>query len=199
MTNELSWFMQWDRGVFGMINQMFTSSFFDAIMPALSNQMLWLVPMGIAWLIFMIRTNRRGRIIALACFLVVAATDQISSSLIKPAVQRVRPCNVIPLTHYYVEDDGKWIYTDKFGLTTYKSSYSFPSSHAANIAGQAVFWSYFYPQLSPVFIAASLAVGYSRVYLGYHYPTDVAAGYLIGIFIAIFFAWPLRSWVLPDE
>lgn len=199
MTAELSWFEEWDRALFGMVNQMFTSSVFDAIMPALSDPTFWMIPLGIVWLVFAIRTKRRGRIVALCCFLVVAATDQIAASLIKPAVQRVRPCNVIAQTHYYDADNERWIYTDKFAMTTYKSSFSFPSNHAANIAGQAVYWSYFYPQISPVLFASAIVVGYSRVYLGYHYPSDVAAGYLLGILIALMIAWPLRVWVLPDE
>ncbi|MCB1059318.1 MAG: phosphatase PAP2 family protein [Calditrichaeota bacterium] len=199
MGAELSWFEHWDRGVFGMVNQMFTSSFFDAIMPMLSDRTLWLVPLGLIWIVFFFRTSRRGRIVALCCFVVVAATDQLSSAVIKPTVKRIRPCNVIAQTHYYDEDRDLWIYTDKFAMTTYKSSYSFPSSHAANMAGQAIYWSYFYPQISPVLIAGALAVGYSRVYLGYHYPSDVAAGYLIGILVALLVAWPLRVWVLPDE
>ncbi|MBL0061426.1 MAG: phosphatase PAP2 family protein [bacterium] len=62
-----------------------------------------------------------------------------------------------------------------------------------------MYWSYFYPQISPVLIASALVVGYSRIYLGYHYPSDVAAGYMLGIFIALIVAWPLRVWVLPDE
>ncbi|MBK6766363.1 MAG: phosphatase PAP2 family protein [bacterium] len=199
MTAQLTWFKKWNQSVFNMVNQVFTSSFFDAMMPVLSDRMFWIIPLSVAWIVFVIRAGKRGRIVALCCFIVVAATDQIASTVVKPMVQRVRPCNVIPQTHYYDEDRGNWIYTDKYAMTTYKSSFSFPSSHAANIAGQAVYWSYFYPQASPVLIVAALAVGYSRIYLGYHYPSDVGAGYLIGVFIALVIAWPLRVWVLPDE
>ena len=155
MTSELSWLDSWDRGVFGMVNQVFTSSFFDAIMPSLSDPRMWMIPLGLLWIVFFFRTSRKGRIVALCCFIVVAATDQLAATVIKPAVARVRPCNVIPQTHYYDADADKWIYTDKFAMTTYKSSYSFPSNHAANMAGQAVYWSYFYPQVSPVLIAAA--------------------------------------------
>jgi undecaprenyl-diphosphatase len=197
VTSDISWFVSMDRSLFEFFNKTMTSRFFDIIMPVISDLLLWVIPAAIIWLIFIFRTNRRGKLIALCCFLVVAATDQLSSSLIKQYVQRVRPCNVIPQTHYYADDH--WITTDKFGMTTYKTSYSFPSSHAANIGGQAVYWSYFYPQISPALIVVALAVGYSRVYLGYHYPSDVFAGFLLGIIVALLIAHLLRAWVLPEE
>jgi undecaprenyl-diphosphatase len=195
--HELSWIAAWDRSVFELINIEFSSSFFDLFMPTLSNFQFWAIPMGLVWLVYFFKTNKNGKMIALCCFLVVAATDQIASTVIKPIVQRERPCNVVPACRYY--DGDKMITTDKFGMTEYKSSYSFPSNHAANIAGQAVYWSYFYPQASPVFIVIALGVGYSRIYMGQHYPLDVAAGYLLGIIVALGIAFPLRIWVLQDE
>lgn len=197
MGGELSGFMAWDRSVFEVINKTFTSGFFDVLFPLASNLTFWLLPLGLFWLVFFVRTNRRGRLIALSCFLVVAGTDQLSNNMIKPAVQRERPCNVEPAVHYY--NGNAWIVTDKFGMTTYKPSYSFPSNHAANIAGQAVYWSYFYPQMTPVMVFVALMVGYSRIYLGVHYPADVLGGYLVGVFVAVLIAYVLKRWLLPDQ
>ncbi|MBI5058362.1 phosphatase PAP2 family protein [candidate division KSB1 bacterium] len=197
MNGEVSGFLQWDRSTFEALNQWFSGSFFDALMPLLSDFYIWAIPVAIVWLWFFVRADRRGRIIALCAFLVIAATDQLAASVIKPYVQRQRPCNVIPATRLYL--DGNWQTTDKFGLTTYKTSYSFPSNHAANIAGQAMYWSYFYPHLTPVFMFAAAVVGWSRIYMGLHYPSDVLVGYLLGAIIALIFAYPLRVWVLPDE
>ena len=136
MTGELSWFTAWDQGVFYAINSIFSSSFFDWLMPVISNWSLWQIPVAIGWLVYMLRGKKRARLIGVFAIMLIAFTDQISSSVVKPFVERERPCNVVPSVHYH--QDGQWIITDKFGLTTYKSSYSFPSSHAANIAGQAV-------------------------------------------------------------
>lgn len=194
---ELSWFTGADRSIFELLNKTFTSSLFDAIMPVISDVAIWAIPLGIAWVVFFIFTDRRGRTIALCCFLVMAATDQLSSHVIKPFVQRPRPCNVVPETRLY--KDGHWVVTDKFALTTYVDSYSFPSSHAANLAGQAMYWSYFYPQISPLLVAAAVLVGFSRVYLGMHWPFDVLFGYLLGLIVALLVAHPLRAWVIPKD
>jgi len=47
----------------------------------------------------------------------------------------------------------------------------------------AAFFSYNYRRLMlPCFITAAL-VGYSRIYLGVHYPTDVMAGFVWGMLV----------------
>jgi len=62
-----------------------------------------------------------------------------------------------------------------------------------------MFWGYFYPQISPVLVACAAVVGFSRIYIGWHWPLDVLAGYLLGIVVALLIAYPLRVWVLPDD
>jgi membrane-associated phospholipid phosphatase len=60
-------------------------------------------------------------------------------------------------------------------------STSFPSGHAAAAFGFATAASAELPELAPVLVPLALAVGYSRVHTGVHYPSDVAAGAAIGI------------------
>jgi undecaprenyl-diphosphatase len=72
---------------------------------------------------------------------------------------------------------------------------SFPSSHAADAFCLAAFLGHFYPRLrAPLFCLASLTA-YSRIYCGFHYPSDVVAGALLGSGLgwgfAVLFA-PLR-------
>jgi len=66
-------------------------------------------------------------------------------------------------------------------------TWSFPSGHSAAAFGGAWLLGQKFPRLrGPMYAIASL-VAFSRIYLGDHYPGDVASGSLLGLLLARFF------------
>jgi undecaprenyl-diphosphatase len=61
---------------------------------------------------------------------------------------------------------------------------SYPSGHARETAMYATITSYYIPKLKWVMIGLVLFVGWSRIYVGAHYPSDVIAGIIIGALTA---------------
>lgn len=161
--------MSLDVSLFRLINITWG---WDALAPAmrvLSGLVYWLpllVPL-VLWMLF--RDGRRGRTTVLLLLLLIPATDQISSHLMKPLVARPRPCRA----EAGIE-----------GVRTHGARCSrrgsFPSSHAANTAAAAALLAFRYRRAGVPAALISLLVGYSRVYLGVHYPSDVAGGWLLG-------------------
>jgi len=73
--------------------------------------------------------------------------------------------------------------TDVHLVPVYRpGEYSFPSGHTSSAFSAVTSLSRVYPKwyvIAPSFLWAS-AVGYSRMYLGVHYPTDVTSGAVLG-------------------
>lgn len=63
-------------------------------------------------------------------------------------------------------------------------TYSFPSGHSAAAFAGAWLLSLTFPGKTPLWYLIAAIVGFSRIYLGAHYPSDVATGAVIGTAVA---------------
>ncbi|GAB4368910.1 MAG: phosphatase PAP2 family protein [Calditrichia bacterium] len=161
----MSFLISLDIKLFYFFNNSIANSVFDVIMPVITDLDNWLIPIAIFWFYLIIKGGKRGRIVAILIIPVIILTDQTSSAILKPWIGRIRPCYELDHVRMLVGCGGKL---------------SFPSSHATNMAGFAVLFSLFYSRQWYIYWSLAVLIGFSRVYVGKHYPLDVLGGFVIG-------------------
>lgn len=132
------------------------------------------IPLYVVLFIVVMRNNETMMQIGLvvgAALLCILFADGFSDGIIKPLAERWRPSND-PLVKYSVR------VVDNLRM----KDYSFCSAHAANTMSIAVFFSLLVRSrmLTITMIVWSLVNCWTRLYLGVHYPLDIATGLLLG-------------------
>lgn len=180
----LTTLQNWDRWLFTKINQDWTNPFLDYIFPLWREAITW-VPLYIFLLAFVfINFGKKAWPWVAGLLVTVLMTDQISSHILKPYVDRMRPCHDI-----YLADHIRLL------LRYCSDSRSFTSSHATNHFGVAFFIYFtmkpYFKKWGYLFFVWAATISYGQVYIGVHYPLDVICGALlgstIGYYISVFF------------
>lgn len=162
-----------DKALFVAIHNDSDASVLDGGMLLLRNPLTW-IPLYAFLLYYAVRkAGIQAWKFILLSVCSFAITDSISASVLKPLFGRPRPCHdaeLQPFIRNILECGGL---------------YSFPSSHAANHFGLAVFWYWSLWIMTGrkwklLWIWAAL-VCYAQVYVGKHYPFDIAGGALLGM------------------
>jgi undecaprenyl-diphosphatase len=148
-----------DQLILIKLNKSFRCSFFNFLMPKVTY--LGSVQFSILLSIFAIIniSSPQRLLLSLIC-------SSILCHIIKVSVCRVRPFLII-----------KDLYIEKIGI----DKYSFPSGHTTAAFSIATSFCFLQPHFSVLYIFLAVIVGFSRLYLGVHYITDVFIGMFIGI------------------
>jgi undecaprenyl-diphosphatase len=164
----MNWVVDLDTSLLRLLNLQWVHPFLDQVIPVFSHFDAWRIPLIVLLILMVIKERLKGFIIVAGLGVTSLLSEGMSSLLVKELIDRVRPCHV-----------NDWVRL----IEGYcPQSPAFPSSHATNITAAITFLSFFSPRwLLWVMVPLALLVGYSRVYLGVHYPLDVVAGALLGV------------------
>ncbi|WP_336250617.1 phosphatase PAP2 family protein [Stomatohabitans albus] len=133
--------------------------------------------LGWTWLQSPSTARRQSLAAGLGVWTALALSQLIVEVTIKPLVNRPRPLAINPT----------WNHLD---ITTVHSS--FPSGHTGwAFAVVPVLWAWD-PRAGKAGLAFALLMGFSRIYVGAHWFTDVIAGAAIGTILGIFVVWAIR-------
>lgn len=159
-----------DVFLFRVINQYLSCDMLDWLVFFVSDKyFLYLVVLVSAIYLYR-RYGPRSLIVVLAAITVVALADNIGLRVLRPIFARARPC-LIPEA-------------SAIPLLGRNTSYSMPSLHASGAFGFAALVWLYYRGYGRVLAAIASLIGFSRVYGGVHWPTDILGGAALGCLMA---------------
>ena len=140
----------------------------DGIMILISNKYVW-IPLYLFLIHWLWKFDKKNfKINLIVSISTVLISDFITSSMMKPYFERLRPCNDSSLEELInvVAGCGK--------------KFSFASSHASTTFSLASMFFLISKKKIKLMFLWSIIIGYSRIYLGVHFFLDVIFGFLVG-------------------
>jgi len=156
--------------------------FFDQLMWLLTGKVVW-VPLYVSLLYAVWRNySWRGAVgVLLMVGIAMLFTDFFNSQFLRPWIGRLRPSNpenpIAPLVHIVNGRSG--------------NGCGFPSAHSANMWMLTFVIAHWLRDkwLTIAMSILTIAICYSRVYLGFHYPGDILGGLILALIVVTALNW----------
>lgn len=152
-------------------------SWFDGVMIFSAEWLMWL--MVVVLLIMLARNYNRWRNLVLVSFVSAIVARGLIASIIK---------------YFYSHPRPYWVLTETHLLLSREVQSSFPSGHAIFVFALATGVYLYNKKWGSWYILLSCLVGFSRIFVGVHWPYDIVAGAILGILIALVCNWVLRKY-----
>jgi undecaprenyl-diphosphatase len=168
-----------DEALFQAINGLADqSAMADWFMLALAQPSNLLFP-GVLVFAYWAWTDKRQAIVGSLTLAAVILINDFIGAQLKHLVARPRPCRVLEGVHQLAGCGG---------------TFTFPSNHAMNTAAAAAFAQVLYPASGWVTWPLVALIGFSRVYVGAHYVSDVVGAWALGGALGAAAGFSLLRW-----
>jgi 4-amino-4-deoxy-L-arabinose transferase-like glycosyltransferase/membrane-associated phospholipid phosphatase len=181
----IGWLQSVDVWLFRLINISWSNPVFDWLMPFLSQSPWFACVLILIALALLVKGGARGRVCVLMLALALCLGNWLVIDSIKHAVGRLRPFHAIADAHL------------RIGMG---DSFSMPSSHSANAFSATLILLVYYRRSIWCMLPLASMVALSRIYNGVHYPSDVAAGAVLGAGYSAAIIWAADAvwqWIGP--
>jgi undecaprenyl-diphosphatase len=166
--------MNWELKFMEWANDWWSTPFLDRVIP-------WITYLGshIAVVIFIILSwilTKQRRVLRRLAILYGIQSGILYG--LKFLIQRQRPLYFLEMASKLLKGPGEIL------------DPSFPSGHAMYAFMMATLLAHWFPKFQIIFLLLAGFIGWTRIYLGLHYPTDVIVGGLLGYGITkLFLHW----------
>ena len=163
----IEWITNFDFSVLYWIQENLRSDWLDSVCAFFS----WAFQLGIPWLVLgaVMFFFKKTRVAGVMLITAVVLTFFFNEIAIKNAINRERPCTIDQSIQLAIERP---------------ASFSFPSGHTSNVFSAVGVLLFKHKKAGVPMLLFAVFMGFSRMYLFVHFPTDVIAGAVLGLLMA---------------